>query len=147
MKAGREIDLGDLQTPEDAVRRLLRVRFAECLERQAALAGEDDEAMHAFRLACKRLRYAIERSVAQHPELEAAADVLSKMTDELGAAHDCVVLGRRAEQTGAHIVASRTRQDRDRFVKRARRLWRAAFAAGSPFAALAQFTGYTWRTA
>jgi CHAD domain-containing protein len=147
VKAGREIDLGALQTPGDAVRRLLRVRFAECLEHQAALAGEDDEAMHAFRLACKRLRYAIERSTGQHPELEAAAVVLSKMTDELGAAHDCVVLGRRAEQIGAPIVASRTRQDRDRFVKRARRLWRTAFAAGSPFAALAQFTGYTWRTA
>lgn len=147
MKRGRDIDYAGVETSEDAVRRLLRVRFAECLERQAALAGEDDDAMHAFRLACKRLRYAIERSTEAHPELKDTAELLSNITDELGAAHDCVVLGQRAEKCGAAIVALRTRHDRNRFVTRARRLWHRAFLRNSPFAALAAFTGYTWSIA
>lgn len=144
MKTGREIDLSGARNPEDAVRQILRIRFAECLARQVALAHENDDDMHAFRLACKRLRYAIERSKEEHPELQPAAELLSQMTDELGAAHDCVVLGERAEKAQARAAHFRTRQDRNRYVKRARRLWQQAFRDGSPFAQLAHFTGYTW---
>lgn len=144
MKGGRAIDFSAVADSEDAIREILRLRFAELLERQAVLTGEDDEAMHAFRLACKRLRYAIERFPEEHPELQPAAELLSQMTDELGAAHDCVVLGGHAEKAQANIARFRTRQDRNRYVKQARRLWQHAFRRESPFAALAQFTGFSW---
>ena len=144
MKGGREIDFGNAASPEQAIRTVLRIRFAEVLERQAALGGDDDGEMHGFRLACKRLRYAIERFNEAHPELQPAAELLSQMTDELGASHDFVVLGERAKKAGADAVIFRTRQERNRYVKRARRLWRDAFRNDSPFAALAQYAGYTW---
>lgn len=144
MKDAHEIEFGGVAAPEEAIREILRIRFAECLAHQAALAGEDDDAMHAFRLACKRLRYAIERFAEEHPELQPSAELLSRMTDELGAAHDCVVLNERAEKTGADVVRFRTKQDRNRYVKRARRLWLSAFRNESPFAKLANYTGYTW---
>jgi CHAD domain-containing protein len=144
MKRGRDIAFDSVAAPEDAMRTVLRIRFAECLAAQAALFGDDDDAMHAFRLACKRLRYAIERFAEEHPELQPSAELLSQMTDQLGAAHDCVVLAERADKTGANIVRFRTRQDRNRYVKQARRLWMSAFGEQSPFAALAQYTGYTW---
>jgi CHAD domain-containing protein len=145
MKGGRDIDFSAAATPEHAIREILRVRFAECLARQEALHGEDDGEMHGFRLACKRLRYAIERFSEEHPELQPSAELLSQMTDELGAAHDSVVLAERAEKTGADVVRFRTRQDRNRYVKRARRLWQTAFRQESPLAALAQYTGFTWQ--
>jgi CHAD domain-containing protein len=144
MKGGRDIDFSAAATPEHAIREILRVRFAECLARQEVLHGEDDGEMHGFRLACKRLRFAIERFNEEHPELQPAAQVLSQMTDELGAAHDSVVLGERAKKAAADAVVFRTRQQRNRYVKRARRLWQNAFRYESPFAALAQYTGYTW---
>lgn len=144
MKRGRDIAFDDVAVPEDAIRTILRIRFAECLASQTTLSSEDDEAMHGFRLACKRLRYAIERFAEEHPELQPAAEILSQMTDELGAAHDCVVLAQRAGKAQANVVRFRTRQDRNRCVKRARRLWQSAFSAQSPFAALAHYTGYTW---
>ena len=140
----RTIEFDGVTTPEEAIREILRVRFAECLAQQTALAAEDDETMHGFRLACKRLRYGIERFAEEHPELQPAAQLLSQMTDELGAAHDCVVLNERADKSGASVVRFRTKQDRNRYVKRARRLWLAAFRNGSPFGELARYTGYTW---
>jgi CHAD domain-containing protein len=145
MKGACEIDFAQAGEPEEAIRQILRVRFAECLTHQAALSGEDDEYMHEFRLACKRLRYAIERFSEEHPELEPAAQLLEQMTDELGAAHDSVVLHQRAEKAGADVVRFHTRQDRNRHVQRARRLWQSAFRAESPFATLAAYTGYTWK--
>jgi CHAD domain-containing protein len=123
---------------------LLRLRFAECLERQGALGGDDDEALHAFRLTCKRLRYAIERYPEDFPELQPAAECLAQMTDELGAAHDCVVLAELANKHGAQSIAWRARQDRNAAVKRAIKTWRQAFRQDSPFAPLATFTGFTW---
>jgi CHAD domain-containing protein len=146
LKNAREIDFGGAATPEDAIREILRIRFAECLSQQSTLASDDDDAIHGFRLACKRLRYAIERFTEQHPELKSAAELLEQMTDELGAAHDSFVLGEQAERTGADVVRFHTRQDRNRHVKRARRLWHAAFRKQSPFEALARYAGYTWQT-
>jgi CHAD domain-containing protein len=146
VKGALDIDFSKIAEPEDAIKHILRVRFAECLMQQAALDGEDDEQMHAFRLTCKRLRFAIERFTDAHSQLRPAAELLQQMTDELGAAHDSVVLHERAEKAGAGVVRFRTRQDRNRHVKRARRLWQNAFHTESPFAALAEYTGYTWKT-
>jgi len=143
MKAGRELEIPG-STPLEGMRYILRIRFAECLQRAPSLLGEDDEQMHAFRLACKRLRYSIERFSGDLPQLQEAAQLLTQMTDELGAAHDAVVLQKRSERLNGALVAARARRDRNRHVDSARRVWAGAFHRKSPFARLADFTGFTW---
>lgn len=133
-----------LETPAQAERHIVRVRFAECLQRQRELEGDDDERVHRFRLACKRLRFAVERLDPQPPELKRAAALLSSLTDELGWAHDCARLAQVASENEAPLVAARARRDRGRYLTRARRLWRHAFRTSGEFAALASYAGFTW---
>ncbi len=144
MKKGVQLHFASMSTTAQAERHVVAVRFAECLQRQSALEGEDDDQVHAFRLACKRLRFAIERLDAQAPQLRDTAQAVAAMTDELGLAHDCVHLARLAEKCGALLVAERARRDRARHVARARRMWRSAFRARGEFAALAAYAGFTW---
>jgi CHAD domain-containing protein len=144
VKHGRELAFDGIRDAKDAVALILRVRFAECLERTTALFGEDPEAMHAFRLACKRLRYAIERFHEEVPELEPAANFLARVTDTLGCANDCTVLIERSRRCGTALVAERAQQDRDLYVRRARRLWRRAFKRRGALGDLAQYAGFNW---
>lgn len=144
MKTGRDLSFPGIVSEDAALRFLLRVRFAECLEKQRALNDGNDEALHAFRLACKRLRYAIERTPKPGVDLEPAADLLSKITDELGCAHDCVVLAQRAANCNADRVARRSLRDRNRYVHRAQRMWKHGFEVDGTFEPLAQFTGFGW---
>ena len=106
---------------EHVVAQILRDCTQGCFALQPGLFSSDDEAIHRFRLACKRLRFAIERF--ETGELEATAKALAKITDELGAAHDCVVLAKRARDLNAGTVAWRAQQDRGRHIKRGRQLW------------------------
>lgn len=129
-----------------AERHIIRVRFAEALQRQAALEEDDDEAVHAFRLSCKRLRFALERLRERAPALKPAAKLLSLLTDELGWAHDCVELADLARETQAPLVAARAQRDRDRYLIRAKRLWRHGFLPEGEFAALARYAGFSWST-
>lgn len=110
-------------TPMEAVRAALRRHLAGCIERQAAFESDDDDALHAFRLSCKRLHYVIERSSADLPELNPLAKLLSKLTDALGVAHDCIALRARALACNAPLVALRAQRDRDVHVRLARCLW------------------------
>ncbi len=144
MKDPREISFAGFTGAQQAVRHLLRVRFAECLEQQSALNGDDDDAIHAFRLACKRLRYALERLPSGSADLTRVANLLEDITDELGAAHDCVVLAERAENCDADLVAARALRDRRRYLQHASRLWGRAFRSGGAFEPLATFTGFQW---
>ena len=132
--------------PAQAERHIARVRFAEALHKQSALDRGDDEAVHAFRLACKRLRFTIERFQAHRPELKPAAELLSALTDELGWAHDCAELIELAREAQAPLVAARAKRDRDRYVLRASRLWRHGFLANGEFAPLARYAGFSWST-
>ncbi|HEX5274094.1 MAG TPA: D-alanyl-D-alanine carboxypeptidase/D-alanyl-D-alanine-endopeptidase [Candidatus Rubrimentiphilum sp.] len=93
----------------------------ECFRLQRALDSSDNEAIHEFRLACKRLRYAIEHF--ELAELAADAKVLAALTDELGFGHDCVLLGKIAVKAGAPAVNWRAQQDRSQYLKRGRALW------------------------
>lgn len=127
-----------------AERYIARVRFAEALHKQSALEKGDDEAVHSFRLACKRLRFAIERIRVHAPELAPAAELLSTLTDELGWAHDCAELIDLAREVQAPLVEARAKRDRDRYVLRASRLWRHGFLESGEFAALARYAGFTW---
>lgn len=144
MKDARDITFLGIADAQEAVRHLLRVRFAECLEKEHALGSGDDEAIHAFRLACKRLRYALERSPADTIDFTPIAKLLGNIAEELGAAHDCVVLAKRALDCDAALVARRALQDRGRYVRRASRMWHDAFESGGAFETLASFTGFCW---
>ena len=131
-------------SPEDAQRNIVRVRFAQALHQQSALDSHDDERVHAFRLACKRLRFALERLDPQAPGIKRALLLLSRLTDELGWAHDCMQLAQIALDCAAPLVAVRAGRDRDRYILRARRLWRHAFRSSGEFAELAGYAGFTW---
>lgn len=147
MKDALQLRFTALDTPDKAERHVVRVRFAECLQCQPALEGEDDELVHAFRLACKRLRFALERLDSPSPELKRATSLLSTLTDELGWAHDCARLAEVAAECNAPLVTARARRDRGRYLTRARRLWRHAFRTNGEFAALASYAGFSWSVA
>ena len=104
-----------------AAGRILHGHLNDCFEKEAALFTGDDDAIHEFRLACKRLRFAIERF--EVPQQQPLAKSLSQITDELGSAHDTVVLAKRARKLNAGVVAWRTLRDRSRYMKNARELW------------------------
>lgn len=144
MKDALALHFSSLATPGQAQQHIVRVRFAEALARQSALTQGNDEEIHAFRLACKRLRFAIERLEDAEPAVQAAAKIFARLTDELGGAHDCAELARLASECGAPLVAGRALRDRDRYVTRAERLWRRAFRDEGGFAALATYAGFTW---
>lgn len=144
MKDPLQLHLRSLQTPAQAERHVIRVRFAECLQRQPALEGDDDERVHGFRLACKRLRFALERLEPQPEELKRAASLLATLCDELGWAHDCARLAQFASECGAPLVAARALRDRARYLVRARRIWRHAFRTSGEFAPLASYAGFSW---
>lgn len=144
MRNARELTFPEIQTPEEALQYLLRVRFAECLSLQPSLFKDDDEAIHAFRLSCKRLRYAIERFEESEAELQPVAEFLTRMTDELGFAHDCAVLAKLSLSYSAPLVAERAQSDRERYINRARGRWRRAFRKKGVFGILAARTGFHW---
>ena len=130
LKRPRSIRFAPEWTPLEAAEHIFAVRFAEVLALSAALAGEVDERHHAFRLACKRLRYAIERNDPQLLGLEGTAQWLSEMTDALGEAHDAVVLRDEALEAGASHSAASLRKHRQEALQTARSIWKTAFAPG-----------------
>lgn len=129
-KSGRAIDFDERWVPLEAIEHIFAVRFAEALTASAALSGEDDDAQHAFRLACKRLRYAIERNEIEIFGLNRTAEWLASMTDALGEAHDAIVLHAEAETCGAKSAARSLLKLRDTSVADARRLWTSGFEPG-----------------
>jgi CHAD domain-containing protein len=147
MKQAPQLHLPSVLTPDQAERHVVRVRFAECLQSAHALEGDDDERVHAFRLACKRLRFALERMEAKDGELKRAQTLLSELTGELGNAHDCARLAEFALECDAPLAAQRARRDRSHYLHRARRLWRGAFRTHGEFAPLAAYAGFTWSIA
>src|SRR5438270_7632154 len=119
-KTARAITFDAQWVPLEAIEHIFAVRFAEALALSASLNGEDDEAHHAFRLSCKRLRYAIERSETQIFGLKETAEWLSSMTDALGEAHDSVVLIEEAKTCGANGAVRSLQNMRDSAVTQAR---------------------------
>lgn len=142
-----QLHVQGVRTPQEAERYVVRIRFAQALARQTALDGGDDESVHAFRLACKRVRFALERLDAPPPQLRRAQTLLSKICDELGWAHDCAQLAMLARDCGAPLAAVRAERDRDRYAVRAARLWRDAFSNDGDFRALAEYAGFLWSVA
>ena len=139
MKA-RPIDLSEASSPQDAMRRIAIVRFAEVLALAPALQRRRAQDLHDLRIACKRLRYALEHFAHNEPGLLQAATRLSQLQDALGESHDHDVLLRDLP-SGMHKTSLRLRTKREASVDRACALWHDAFARYGPFDGLVQFTG------
>lgn len=139
MKA-RTIDLSDAMGIEDAMRRIAIVRFAEVLALAPALRHGRSAELHGLRIACKRLRYALERFTPRVPSLYDGTTRLMQIQDTLGELHDRDVL-LESLPPGMHTTRARIKVQREEALARARALLLDAFAAYGPFAGLMRFTG------
>lgn len=128
---------------EDVMRReIVRIRLAEVLACAPALDHGDAKELHDLRIACKRLRYALElHRDALPPECAAAEHVLAELQDLLGELHDCDVLTSLAKKRERGVVRTIER-DRRALLDLARRRWREALQPTGALSALAAFAGF-----
>ena len=139
MKA-RPIDLTPAVGIEDAMRRVAIVRFSELLALASALRSNREKELHHLRIACKRLRYCLDRFKSLEPSLMEPASRLEQLQEALGEWHDCHLL-LSAMPAGLGATRQRVTAQRDEALARSRALWRDAFAAYGPFLGLIRFTG------
>jgi CHAD domain-containing protein len=118
----RRIHLRNVRRMRDAIACILRVRLSEALDLAPALANGEPAALHAFRIACKRLRYAAERFAARDRELTPAAERLAQVQDALGEVHDRDVLLAILPPTIPE-TERRLKAERSEFAEQASRLW------------------------
>jgi CHAD domain-containing protein len=121
----RKIDFNGAATRREVIERVLQTRLAEALDLAPALAGRERRTLHDFRIACKRLRYALERFTNGDPQFERAAERLASIQDALGEVHDrdvlLTILPPNMPETERRLM-----RERDEFVGRAEREWSAA---------------------
>lgn len=86
------VDLHGVASVDELVARVLQTRLREARALAGGLQQGDKQSLHDFRIACKRLRYALERFQAVEPSLEQIAERLASLQDALGEAHDRDVL-------------------------------------------------------
>jgi CHAD domain-containing protein len=86
------VDLRGVERVEELVERVLQMRLREVRALTTGLERRDNAGLHDFRIACKRLRYAIERFAPLEPSLETIGERLALLQDALGGAHDRDVL-------------------------------------------------------
>jgi CHAD domain-containing protein len=122
---GARVELDGATEPADVLRRVIGVRVAEATALAAALQSGQSEGLHQFRIACKRLRYALERLGSIEPAFESAAAHFSHLQDALGEAHDCDLLLAALPPTMVKTRA-RLRETRLTAALRAQRLWHDA---------------------
>jgi len=119
----QRIDLHGVYDVGKLVERVVRIRLREARALANGLDRRDKQGLHDFRIACKRLRYALERFQALEPSIETLADKLALLQDALGEAHDrdvlLAILPPMMPATERRLV-----NDRDACVDRAVALWR-----------------------
>ncbi len=116
------IDLAGVDDVNELVARVVKKRLSEAHALATGLQRRDAQGLHDFRIACKRLRYALERFKRLEPSLEQVADGLALLQDALGEAHDRdVLLGILPPTMGA--TERRLQIDREQSVDRAVALW------------------------
>jgi CHAD domain-containing protein len=117
------VDLTGVTAVERLVVRVLRTRLREARRLAAGLSRRDKRGLHDFRIACKRLRYALERFGAFGPSHQHVAEGLARLQDALGEAHDRDVLLAILPPAMAS-TERRLRAKREECVDRASSLWR-----------------------
>jgi len=88
----KHVDLRGAGGVGDVAKRVLETRLSEARALAGELEHRERRGLHDFRIACKRLRYALERFEALESSLAVAADRLAHLQGELGEAHDRDVL-------------------------------------------------------
>lgn len=91
MKAAR-IEFESVDDLSALVERVVATRLQEARALAGGLEAREKQALHDFRIACKRLRYALERFRELDPAFEPIAERLAQLQDALGEAHDRDVL-------------------------------------------------------
>ncbi|MBV8531181.1 MAG: CHAD domain-containing protein [Candidatus Eremiobacteraeota bacterium] len=119
----QRVDLGGVSSVEEVIERVLEARLAEVRTLTRGLHDRDKRGLHDFRIACKRLRYALERFEALNPSLEAVADRLAMLQDALGEAHDRDVLLAILPPAMA-ATERRLQSEREACIDRAFSLWK-----------------------
>jgi CHAD domain-containing protein len=118
----RRIDFDGAHTRRDIIERVLRTRLTEAVDLAPALNRRERQALHDFRIACKRLRYALERFTNGDAAFERAAERLADVQDALGAVHDrdvlLTILPPNMPETERRLM-----RDREDCVDRAEREW------------------------
>lgn len=130
----------DLGTNE-AIYRIVTVRTAETFAASRDFV-RDGERLHAFRLATKRLRFALDRFFLALPQFSESSEYLESLGDELGLARDLLLLEQLAADRKMHALIPRVAADRTAAIERARLLWVAAVGARGPLEALIGYAGF-----
>ena len=126
----QRVDLNGARTVRDAIDRIVGTRRKEAVALSAAVDSRRMQELHDFRIACKRLRYALERFGKRVPAFEAPAARLAEIQDALGEAHDRDVLLTILPPTMPET--ERTLQEqREELVNRAAEIWASFTAADS----------------
>ncbi len=119
------IDLVDVADVRKLAARVVQVRLREARTLTEGLERRDKQRLHDFRIACKRLRYALERFQALEPTLETFAERLALLQDALGEAHDRDVLLGILPPTMA-ATERRLQREREQRIDQAIVYWREA---------------------
>jgi CHAD domain-containing protein len=120
----RRIELRDSNTLREVIDCVVRTRSQEASALAGALESRDPQALHDFRIACKRLRYAMERFCERVQAFEEPANRLAEIQDALGDAHDRDVLLAILPPTMPE-TERRLNDERDALVDRAAAIWKA----------------------
>ena len=124
----RRIDFDGAVTKREVIERVLGTRLSEAFDLAPALAGRDRQALHDFRIACKRLRYALECFTNGESEFDRAAERLACVQDALGAVHDrdvlLTILPPNMPETERRLM-----EEREEFLDRAAAEWNAVAPA------------------
>lgn len=118
----KPVELRGATTTDELVERILRTRSDEVRELAGGLTKRDKQGLHNFRIACKRLRYAVERFQKLEPSLAPEAQRLAQLQDALGEAHDRDVLLSILPVTML-ATKHRLQTEREECVDRATALW------------------------
>jgi CHAD domain-containing protein len=131
------VELGEAREAPQILRCVIGVRFAEAGAQATALRSGGTAELHQFRIAVKRLRYALERFAEVDPLFQATATHLAHLQDALGETRDCDLLLRALPPTMPK-TRSRLLEHRLTNALHAQRLWNDALVLlGETF----RFTG------
>lgn len=117
------VDLHGVSDVNAIVSRVVQTRLREVNALAAGLDRRDGQSLHDFRIACKRLRYALERFGDLDPSFEESVERFTALQDALGEAHDRDVLLSILPPTMAK-TQRRLQEERESCVDRAAAIWK-----------------------